>query len=99
MQFFFLKCKTNACNDDDKVLYLFNKLGMLHPSCAKKNETLIRVRAMRCSELIGQTLKVIEWGEFAGSVPMIREGSELATLEAGGASGERDQGAHQDARS
>jgi hypothetical protein len=28
----FLKCKTNACNDDDKVLYLFNKLGMLHHS-------------------------------------------------------------------
>jgi hypothetical protein len=24
------KCKTNACNDDDKTLYLFNKHGMLH---------------------------------------------------------------------
>jgi hypothetical protein len=22
--------QTNACNDDDKVLYLFNKHGMLH---------------------------------------------------------------------
>jgi hypothetical protein len=25
----FLRCKTNACNDDDKALYLFNKHGML----------------------------------------------------------------------
>jgi hypothetical protein len=28
----FLKCKTNACNDDDNTLYLFNKHGMLQPA-------------------------------------------------------------------
>jgi hypothetical protein len=26
----FLRCKTNACNEDDNALYLFNKHGMLH---------------------------------------------------------------------
>jgi hypothetical protein len=28
----YLKCKLDACNDDDKVLYLFNKHGMLQAS-------------------------------------------------------------------